>query len=457
MLKTLTVSVFALAVGAVWFAAPAYAQRVSQLPAVQDVVQGEQGGGAFFQQRAPAVAINDGIAIIINNEIITKGEIRARLALAFMSAGIKNVPETRRKILPQVMRALIEEELIMQEAKKLGISVSDQEVQAAVAHIANGNKVPGGDMKGFLESKGIPFSTLYKQIKGSVAWNKLVMRSIRPRIEVSDDEVEVAVESLNDNAGKQEYEVSEIFLAVDKDSNEEQVKAFADKLFEQITAGAVFSSVARQFSQGTGAAAGGNIGWIREGELDPAVNKVLQSMDEASVSKPVRSGAGYHILGLRDKRVVAFSDISKVKARLGQVFKSYSDPDDLASDGLDRVIEEAETLRQRIKNCDSIESKIATTFDGWKWKDLGTLDLGSVPTWLAENVSTLKEGEASTPMATNKGVLMVYLCQRDEPTSIDRDKIRKSIGIEKMQRVSRGFLRDLRRDAYMDVRLKGGV
>ncbi|MGE0108416.1 MAG: peptidylprolyl isomerase [Bdellovibrionales bacterium] len=425
--------------------APAHAQRIGSVP---------MGGSSSFLQPekeaapAPQGMLRDGIAVVVNDDAITHGDVRARLALALMAAGMPDTPEARAKIFPQVLRALIEEQLIMQEAKKIGAHVPQAEVNAAIAHIAQENKVPNDDMKALLASKGIPFSTMYNQTKGALAWNQVVMREIRPRIEVSDEEIEAAVRSLEDNAGKQEYLVSEIFLAVDQDNSEEEVKAFANKLFEQISAGAVFSSVARQFSQGTGASAGGDIGWIRAGELAAEVDKALQGMEPSSISKPIRSGAGYHIIGLRDKRIVAFGDPEKIKVTLGQVFKRASD-----DETVEALLDEAVRIKTEVKTCEAMETALSS-FNGWKWKDLGTFMLGDVPSWLASTVESLKEGEAGEPIVANKTVLMVYMCDRDAPLNIDKDEIRQAIGVEKMQRISRGFLRDLRRDAFIDIRLK---
>ena len=293
----------------------------------------------------------------MNDEVITKGDLRARTSLALLSAGLPDTEEARANLLPQVMRALIEESLVRQEAAKLGISIPDEAVESAVARVSADNHVPGGDMRAFLQAKNIPYSTLYHQMENQLAWSQIVMRSIRPHIDVSDEEIDASVQGLYDDAGKQEYLMSEVFLAIDHDSDEKEVKALADKLYEQISAGAVFSSVARQFSQGSSAATGGDVGWILAGELAPEISNVLQHMDTSTISTPIRTGDGYYIVGLRDKRVVAYGDVSKVKVRLGQAVKSAT-----TSEAIEVAMEEAEKIKEGVQGCESVQGALP---EGW--------------------------------------------------------------------------------------------
>ena len=151
--------------------------------------------------------------------------------------------------------------------------------------------------------------------------------------------------------------MSEVFLAIDHDSDEKEVKALADKLYEQISAGAVFSSVARQFSQGSSAATGGDVGWILAGELAPEISNVLQHMDTSTISTPIRTGDGYYIVGLRDKRVVAYGDVSKVKVRLGQAVKSAT-----TSEAIEVAMEEAEKIKEGVQGCESVQGALP---EGW--------------------------------------------------------------------------------------------
>lgn len=423
----------------------AFAQRKDQLP------QKEPSAAPTVLATAPAArpvpVLSEGIAAVVNDSVISTGDVRARLGLTLLSSGMPDAPEVRQKLLPQILRVLIEESLQLQEGQRTGIDVSGEEIDAAMAKIAQDNKM-NVDMRAFLDANGVAPSTLERQIRAGLTWNKIVMRELRPRVDVGDDEVKAAVENIKANAGKQEYLVSEILLSVDKPEDELQVRAFADKLVEQLKGGAMFSAVARQFSQGTGASAGGDMGWIRAGELAGEVDALLQTMTPPQIAGPVRSVNGYHILGLRNKRVASFGDAKDARVRMGQLFKAFKNEAEHAT-----VIDESRSVRAAFSGCEGIDKTLGG-FKGWEWQDLGEVALDQAPPWLFEEISKLAVGEISAPMPANDGVLLVCLCARETATDIDVAALRNAIGAEKMERMARGLLRDLRRDAFLDVRLK---
>ena len=439
MLKRLPLFLCGLAL---LLSAPAQAQRVDQLPSQARFPPQKKGESSILR-------LAEGVAVVVNESVISTGDVLDRLDLALLSSGVPNVPEVRQRLFPQIVRALIEEQLQLQEGEKLGIDVSDDELQKALGKLAQDNKIPSGDMEVFLKSNNVPPSALRAQVKAALMWSKVVMREVRPRIDIGDEEIDAAVEALKENAGKQEYMVSEIFLEIEMPENEEQVRVFSQKLVDQIKEGAVFGAVARQFSQGTGAGTGGDIGWVRVGELAPEVDELLLTMKVGDVAGPVRSEAGYHILGVRDRRVISFGDPEKIKVNVGQAFRAFSNQIDK-----DELFLEAKNLRAKVKGCEGIEEKLKASYPAWSWQDLGEVALGDAPPWLFEKVSALQKGAGSEPMATDKGAAVLFLCSRSVPENIDRDAIRNAIGAEKLERMAQRLLRDLRRDAFLDIRLK---
>ncbi len=414
--------------------------------------------GAFAQRvsaspEAPLSAsgsLETGIVAVVNDAIISSADLRARLALAILSAGLQDSPEVQKKLLPQTLRTLVDEQLQMQEGKRLEITISDAEIQEAMSRIASDNQIPGGDMAAFLRQHQVPSSTMKAQIKAALTWNRVVMREIRPRIDIGEDEINAEIQRMRASAGKQEYLVSEIFLGVDKPENEPEVQALAEKLVEQIKGGAVFGAAARQFSQGLGASTGGDIGWIQIGQLAPEIDKALESLQKGDVAGPLRTADGYHILGIRDKRVVALGDMKEMAVKLEQIFRPFT-----ATTEKEVLLREAETIRRTVSDCASLKTTLASSFPLWRWQDLGEVKLDTAPPWLANKVAPLAEGQSSEAMATDRGALMVFVCGRTMPKeNVNRDAIRAAIGGEKMDLLARRQMRDLRKNAFIDVRLK---
>lgn len=423
---------FALLLGLLLTLMPvsAWAQRVDQLP-------------------GPNTSDNDGrIAAVVNDNVITTLDINARMKLAMLSSGLPDTPEVRQRLFLQILRGLVDEQLQLQEAKRLDITVTKDEIDKAIDRINSENKMAGGDVRSFLASHGASAEALEQQIRAGLSWSKVVARELRPRVDVGDDEVDAVIERIHANAGKEEYLVSEILLAVDNPKDEDQVKALAENLVQQLKGGAPFTSVARQFSQGTGAATGGDIGWIQEGQLPSELNHTLTSMEPNQISDPVRSSSGYHILGLREKRTIALGDPNEIKLGLQQAFRPFDDSTDK-----DSLLQEADHMRSVITSCDNLQSVLAEKFPAWKWNNVGDVELGKAPPPIAEKVHSLTVGQASEPVATDKGALVLFVCSRHVPEgNVNRDAIFSTIGTEKLELQARRLLRDLRRAAYLDIR-----
>jgi peptidyl-prolyl cis-trans isomerase SurA len=420
----------------------AQAQRVKPLPTIDVAPRPAptQTHEAPYEER---------IAAVVNDTIVSTSDLRARISLAILSSGLPETSDVKRHLLPQVLRGLIDEQLQMQEGKRLEVTVAQDEIQQTLKRLADDNRIPGGDMAAFLTAHGVPSSTLVNQVRAALTWSKVVQRELRPRVDVGDDEIDAAIERMRANAGKQEYLVSEIYLAVDNPKEEDQVKNFAENLVQQIKGGANFGAIARQFSQGTGASGGGDMGWIQTGQLAPELDKMLQTLQSGEVAGPVRSANGFHILGMREKRTIAPGAVKNESVGLQQAFRPFA-PDQTK----ETLLKEAARLRQSVDGCKDLQSKLAQDFPAWRWQDLGEVKMSDAPSWLADKVRDISVGHASEAMATDKGALMLFVCGRTAPEiDVNRNEILNTIGTERMELLARRLLRDLRRSAYIDIRL----
>lgn len=413
---------------------------------------------ALAQQATPTFAsiggaspsLSEGIAAIVGDAVISTSDVRNRIKLSLLSAGMPDTKDARARVVPQALRSLVDEQLQLQEGKKLDIAVSNEEVDAALKHIAQENAIPGGDMEAFLKQNGIPPSALRTQIKAAITWSKVVMRTLRPRIEVGDDEIAAAAARARANVGKQEYLVSEIFLAVDKPEDEREVQTLAESLVDQIKSGTQFGAVARQFSQNSTANSGGDIGWVQAGQLSPELDRTLQAMQAGSIAGPLRSASGFHILGLREKRTIAAESLKGMKMKLQQAFYPFAE-----TTNKETVYKEAEAISQETSDCADLKEKLEKDHAGWRWQDLGEIEAASAPSWLMDKVVNTETGHATPPLIAQKGALLLFVCERVFPAgSIDKDAIRASIGSERLELLARRHLRDLRREAFIDLRLK---
>jgi peptidyl-prolyl cis-trans isomerase SurA len=389
--------------------------------------------------------IGSRIAAVVNDNVITTIDLEQRMRLAVFSSGLPDNQEVRMRLLPQILRGLIDEQLQAQEAKRLDLAVSREEIDEALSRIAKDNNIQG-DILSFIESHGVSSQAMIAQVRSGLLWNKVVQRELRPRVEVADEEIDSVIDRIRSNTGKEEFLVSEILLTVDNPKDEDQVRQVAEKLVEQIKNGAVFGAVARQFSQGAGAAQGGDMGWIQEGQLVPELNKALASAAPGQVSAPIRTANGFHILGVRAKRTISLGDPDSASVNLAQIYHPYGNENKAA------LMQTAGRVRAAVKSCTSLENDLSV-YPGWKAQKLGEMTLSKAPTWLVDKVRNISAGNSTEPLTTEKGVVVLFVCSRNEATSVDREAIMRSIGTEKLELQARRLLRDLRRGAYMDIRL----
>src|SRR6185437_11742234 len=173
------------------------------------------------------------------------------------------------------------------------------------------------------------------------------------------------------------------------------------------------------------------IGWIREGQLAPELNKALLKLKPHEFSDPVRSASGYHILGLQDKRTISLTGnaADQTFVQLQQVFHPFEGKTDKAA-----LLRDANKMRSAINGCEDLKSKVAKNYPGWQWQDLGVVKLSVAPPWLAGKARDLPIGKLSDPMDVNKGALLLIVCNRKLPDGkVDREAVFDQIGTEKLE------------------------
>ena len=255
---------------------------------------------------APVVAHatnTQGIAVIVNQDAITQSNVNDRMKLIATSTGMPDTKELMDKLRPQVIDMLVEEQIKLQEAKRLKLTVTQEEINGGFTQISQQNNIPAEDFKKMLKARGIRIGTMEDQIRSQIAWGKVVQKRVRPQIDVSDADIDSQLELLRSKMGKAEYRLANIYLPFNEEKKQGEVKAFADKVVGQLRQQPeLFPRVAIQFSQAPGAAQGGVMGWVSEGELATELDEKLPSLTVNEVSDPIKTLSGYYILLVREKR-----------------------------------------------------------------------------------------------------------------------------------------------------------
>ena len=411
-----------------------------------------------------ALGIEQRIAAIVNDDVVSVQDLNERLGLVLLTSRIPDQEQARARLSQQVLRGLIEETLQLQEAKRLSIGVEPAELERALVDISGRNNLSPEQLEQVLQDNDINAETLLDQLRAQISWLKVVNQRIRPQVNVTVDQLEIAVEESRRNQGQPEYLLSEIVLPVDNPSQEQRVAADAARLVQALSEGASFEALARQVSAASTAQRGGDLGWVPASTIPRELVGTLERLRPGDVSQPLRSPVGFFIFQVRDRRLGDAPEngdaSSPVEVRLSQVLFEA----DIKNDqDLSRKVDDALQVRDRLTDCEAVNT-VAAELDAPASGDLGWVKVSDLPTILASAVSDLPAGTISQPLQGPAGVHLLMVCERrggeaeeeqvaDLASDEERQKISERLERERLDRLARRYLRDLRKQAFIDIRL----
>lgn len=394
------------------------------------------------------------IAAVVNDDMISTLDVEERIRLTLATTNLSDTEEVRARLRPQIIRQLIDERLQTQEARRLGQSVTQDEVEGAFANVNQQRNLPPGTFQRFLAENNVPLSTIESQMRAQIGWSKVVMNSLRSKVRVTEDEVTREQENAAQGKDITEYRISSIVLSVDKPEDEPSVRALAENLVEEIRGGANFSALAHQFSVGGPDVVEENQNrWVAPHQLEPVLAKTLAALRKGDVSPPIRTLTGYHVIKLLDERRTNTAQVLDSEVLLRQITMKLkpSAEHQEAEVLLDIAREVAKfpgTCRENqvagVSGLDDLDFSV--DFNRVRFRDLQP----EVQSMLA----SLRVGDVSEPYATPQGIHLVQLCERVEmPKQLPpAEQVREKLFRDKVELEATKRMRELRRDALIDVR-----
>jgi peptidyl-prolyl cis-trans isomerase SurA len=404
--------------------------------------------------RPAAAAVEQRIAAVVNDEVVSMRDLDDRLDLVMITSGIPDREEARARLAPQVLRSLIEESLQLQEARRLAIEVVQPEIDTALNNIAQRNQLSVEQMRSNLAANQINFDTLLRQVRAQIGWIKVVNRTIRPNVTVTVDQLDLAVQEAQQSEGQPEFLLSEIVLPADNPAQADRVAQDARRLVQTLREGASFESLAQQVSAAASAERGGDVGWVAAAQMPPELIATLERLRPGEISEPMGSPVGYHIFWLRDQRI-ADSPVAATQAAVEVSLTQILFPVDGAEGGPDAVRGRAAGLRPRLTDCPAMVA-VAEELQAPASGELGWLRVGDLPRDLGQAVLTLPVGQVSPPLDGPGGIHLLMVCERRDPDALSaaqRDQIAQRLEQERTERLARRYLRDLRKQAFVEVRI----
>lgn len=400
----------------------------------------------------PALAQEEAsIAAVVNDESISSVDLAQRTNLVLFATALPQTAQVAERLQPQVLKTMIDEALQLQAAEANNVKSSQSEIDSVLANMERENKLPAGGLDAFLASKGIEKSTLERQIKINLSWRKLIERRFASQATIGDDDIDDALARISESQDKPRNLVSEIFLAVDEPGQDEQIKQAALRILQQLRNGASFDALARAFSQNAAAASGGDLGWMVPGELDAQLEQHLAAMQLGQIGGPFRTLDGYHIVALRDRRLPGGASSKQVIVDLRQInIPLAAQP---TEDALKSALAAVERIRVELKDCASLDN--AALPGGAGIANIGRVRIGDLAAPLQPQLAGLQANQISQPLRGPNGIMLLMVCDREAQSAVlpSREQIRDQLYGQKLDLLARRYLRDLRRAAFLDVRI----
>lgn len=400
----------------------------------------------------------DHIVAVVDEDVILFSELNNEIIKIVAQLREKGARIPAREVLErQMLERLILEKLQLARATQLGVNIGEDILSQAVGNIARRNEMTLSEFRQALEDSGISFSSYRQGIRNQIIISRLLDQEVQRRIRVSDQEVRAFIAKQAGTAGNPaEYHLFHILIATPEGATPEQLNtahAKAERLVQELRSGLDFSTAALTESDGRQALEGGDLGWRPANQLPTVAADLIAEMERGDISDPIRSPSGYHIVKLEDYRGGERKIINQTHAR-----HILITTDEITSDDAARV--RLQQLKQRIEGGDDFATLARSNSDdkssAIKGGDLGWVTPGDLLPLFEEEMNKLAINQISEPLRTEFGWHIIQVLERrehDSTETIQKTEAREAISKRKFTEESALYLRRLRDEAYVDVRL----
>lgn len=395
----------------------------------------------------------DRVAVIVNDGVILQSDIDASLKSVRIGATQKGQDLPDESVLKeQVLDKLILDTLQAQEAERIGVRINDQRLEEALSTIARNNEQTLLELQQSVADQGLTYAEYREQIRDEVAASEARNALVRRRISILPAEVENLTKLLSAETNKSvEYRIGHIQLRFNSGKSKDEIEAQAEEIKQMLDGGEDFSKLALTYSKGPKALEGGDWGWLRKEEMPTIFADQITTQGKEAIIGPFRSGAGFHILKIKDVKGLETVAVTEVNARHILIKTSVV----LSDDGAKRQLENY--IRQ-INAGDTSFADLAQQYsaDPGSAAQDGELGYQTPDLYVPEfkhQVETLPIGLISDPFKTVHGWHIVEVLDRREVDRTDSALNNRAYRIlfnRKFNEEVSTWLQELRASAYVE-------
>jgi peptidyl-prolyl cis-trans isomerase SurA len=408
--------------------------------------------------RAPSYS-GDYIVAVVNSESVTAAELEQRIERLRAATTPRGgqPPAVTDQLRQQALESLIEERALLTYARDSGMRVDDAEVDRAVQSIAAQNKLTMAQLRERLRTDGLDYSHFRASLRDQMLLERVREREVGQRTRVTDAEIDKFLAERNAGSGRDtELNIAQILIPLPEGADAETVaqrQARADAALARVRGGEDFATVAREVSEDANRARGGEIGMRPASRLPDAFVEQVRGLLAGQVSPTVlRSGAGFHVLKLVERREVNGVRITQTRARHILLRPSPQLSADLARQRLADMRAQIEAGRA---NFEALARQYSEDGSAAQGGDLGWVNPGAFVPEFEEAMNRLPIGGLSQPVTSRFGIHLIEVVERRE-TTLDakqlREQARLALREQKFEQAYLEWAKDLRSRAYVELR-----
>ena len=429
--------------------------------AAQATAPAAKPASGFLPPASSSANVIDSIAVVVNDEVITKNEVAKRVesVMQRMRAANAQIPD-QADLQRQVIESMIVERAQIQLAKEMGVRIDDAMLDRAIGGIAEQQKMNVQQLRDALEKEGTTFAAFREEIRSEMMLQRLRQHEVDNKIQVSDAEVDTFIAARKAAAAERvEMNLAQIRVRIPDNASPEQIaarRARAEEIARQLRTGADFAKIAATYSDAGDALKGGEIGWLDSQRLPEAFAKALAPLKPGQVTPIIKSATAFHILKLVDKRTpTEASDAAVVQQTRARHILLKVTPTMTADDAKRKLVELKERLDNKAAKFEELARLFSNDGSASKGGDLGWLYPGDTVPEFENVMNDLKPGEVSGVVETPFGYHLIEVLERksdDKSKERERNAARQAIRDQKLAEATEDWARQVRDRAYVEFR-----
>jgi len=403
-----------------------------------------------------AIELLDKVAVVVEDGIILESEVNKRIEQIVESLKQSETPLPPQEVLfEQIIERMIIEEIQLQKAQRAGVRISDQELNESMAQIAQGNGLSLQDFRSFLEEQGESYEFVREQVRKEMILSRIQRGLVQSKVYISEQELDNFINSQEGQVNlSAEFLIQQILIPISRDQDEEAASSIIDSLKEKISAKMDFGDLAKEYSSGEEANSEGSLGWRKINEIPTLFANEISSLRKGEIAGPFRSGAGLHLIKLKDKKG---RDIKVEKQTLARHILIQTSEIRSEKQAKDLI----EDLYNRSQNEDKFSdlARLYSDDPGSKMEggELSWTGPGRFDPKFEEVMDSLEINQVSKPFKSNFGWHIVeVLDRREEDISLNIQKNRayQILFDRKYEEQLEKTLSEMRAESYVNIKIK---